>query len=103
MRSKRAYISEIQPRVDRPCTVDEPTQSRSTLTDPGFASGVTTGDFVYLGMCMEGFLFGTLFVLQMPRPLVNHTNITLSQDSILASSPCIYHIMNRRIPARRKI
>ena len=42
MRSKRKLVglsTEIQPRVDRPCTVDEPTQSRSTLTDPGFASG----------------------------------------------------------------
>jgi len=44
MRSKRKLVglsTEIQPRVDRPCTVDEPTQSRSTLTDPGFASGVS--------------------------------------------------------------
>lgn len=30
---------------------------------------LTVADFEYLGTCMEGFLFGTLSVLQMPRPL----------------------------------
>ena len=33
------------------------------------AMELTLADFEYLGMCMEGFLFGTLSVLQMPRPL----------------------------------
>ena len=33
------------------------------------AMQLTATDFTYLGVCMEGFLFGTLSVLQMPRPL----------------------------------
>ena len=33
------------------------------------AMQLTTGEFEYLGKCTEGFLFGTLSVLQMPRPL----------------------------------
>jgi hypothetical protein len=33
------------------------------------AMQLTLGEFEYLGRCMEGFLFGTLSVLQIPRPL----------------------------------
>ena len=33
------------------------------------AMQLTVADFNYLGLCMEGFWFGTLSVLQMPRPL----------------------------------
>lgn len=27
----------------------------------------TYGDFVYIGICLEGFLYGTIFILQLSR------------------------------------
>src|SRR5271155_1832596 len=54
--------------------------------------------YVYLSSCLEGFLFGTISVLQLSGPLLKKSNTTPSQDSILAYSPCIYN--TRKIPAR---
>src|SRR5271155_812499 len=47
-------------------------------------------DFVYLGLSLEGFFFGTICIPERSVPLLKHFNITPSQDSILAYSPCIY-------------
>src|SRR5271155_479259 len=62
---------------------------------------LTLADFVYLGLCLEGFFFGTICIPELSVPLLKHFNITPSQDSILAYSPCIYStIYGRKTPTR---
>src|SRR5271155_2637437 len=61
----------------------------------------TLGNFVYLGLCLEAFFFGTICTPELSVPLLKHFNITPSQDSILAYSPCIYStIYGRKTPTR---
>ena len=46
---------------------------------------LTVADFNYLGLCMEGFWFGTLSVLQMPRPLTkSHYTVSGLYSGIFA-------------------
>ena len=64
---------------------------------------LTLGNFNYLGICLEDFLFGELFVLQLRKPCLNKFKITLYQVSILAYLPCICIIMHpRKRPATTK-
>src|SRR5271155_4799321 len=57
---------------------------------------LTLADFVYLGICLEGFFFGTICIPEQSVPLLKHFNITPSQDSILAYLPCIYSTIDGR-------
>src|SRR5271155_1734060 len=62
---------------------------------------LTQGDFQYFGLCLEGFFFGTICIPELSVPLLNHFNITPSQDSILAYSSCIYSTIDgRKTPTR---
>ena len=54
---------------------------------------LTTDNFDYLGQCVEGFLFGELYVLQLRKPCLKRFKITLYQASILEYSPYIGYVM----------
>ena len=47
---------------------------------------IKLNDCLYLGTCLEGFLFGAISVLQLPRPLLKKSNIY----SPLPSFPGLY-------------
>jgi hypothetical protein len=56
--------------------------------------GAMTADLTRLVLgCLEGFLYGTIFILTMTRPFLNEVRNYL-QDSTLAYSPCIYNTMH---------
>ena len=61
---------------------------------------LTLTEFEYLALCLHGFLFGEISVLQLSDPFLNSFKITSSQDSIRAYLRCICKYMH---PEKRPI
>ena len=78
--------------------LSSPRDTINLLMDSEFSSY----DCYYIAICLEGFLFGAIPVLQSHRPLLKQSNPPRFQDSILVYSLSIYNAMHQeQAPLRR--